>query len=158
MKEEDCLRPRNTHRTRKHQSLRNRSKGKSSITSVDDDTDDDNFELKFHKPTSIPWNSTTEGITSSQCDSALQDSVNGEIFYDALEEVDASDYVFFVNIGGFTNGSDEPRTPFIDPSQGNSDAHRERLYRNTDGSICRVFVSESEDDGSRPTDSTFWDN
>ena len=90
-----------------------------------------------------------------QCDSAFQDSVNGEIFYDALEEVDASDDVFFVNIGEFTIGSDEPHTPFIDPAQGNSDAHGERLYRNTDGSICRVFVSESEDDGSRPTDSKF---
>ena len=84
--------------------------------------------------------------------------MNGAIFYDALEDVDVSNDVFFVNIGGFTIGSDEPHTPFVDPDQGHSDAHGKRLYRNTVGSIFRVFVSESEDDESRSTDSKFWDS
>lgn len=30
------------------------------------------------------------------------------------------------------------------------------MYLHTDGSVFRVFVTESEDDGSQPTDSPYW--
>lgn len=117
-------RPRNKHCTRKQHSLRHRCSDRmSSISDNDEIVEGGDFKLKLHKPTSIPWNSTTEGITFAQCESALQDSVNGDNFFDALEDVDSSDVIFFVNIGDITIGSDEPHTPFVDPNQSTSANH-----------------------------------
>ena len=75
---------------------------------------------------------------------------------DSLEEIDTELDVFFVNHGDVTICSDEPNQVFKTPSQGTSDTHGERIYRDIYGNKLRVFVTETEADGDSPMDSEFW--
>ena len=65
---------------------------------------------------------------------------------------------WFVNVGDFTFSNDEQLTVFWDPDEGSPSLHGERIYRHISGADVRVFVTDSEDDGSLPHDHTFWTN
>ena len=45
---------------------------------------------------------------------------------------------------------------FYFPSEGSSFEHGERIYTHIDGHEFRVFVSESEEDGSSPINYQYW--
>ena len=142
----------------------NKHKSYCSFVSTYDALDDDDETVpglsnRFHTPCSFPLTSSSAVLLPSQYDSVLQDDVNGELYFDALEDIDpdlSKHLGHYVNIGDFTFSNDNPLSVFWDPDQGSSDLHGERIYRHMLGADICVFVTKSEDDGLHPYDHTFW--
>ena len=116
---------------------------------------------RFHTPLSFPLDDTNENLFPSQYDSVLQDDVNGELYFDALEDIDSDldkHPGHFINVGDFTFSDNDPLLVYWDPDQGSADAHGERIYWHISGADVRVFVTASEDDGTLPHNHSFWVN
>ena len=97
----------------------------------------------MHEPFSINIDALNDGLSPSQYATATQDDVNGDTFYDALDIIDPSDDIFYFLLGDVTISSEDPLTPYAEPSQGPSTAHGERVYRHISGNEFRVFVLET---------------
>lgn len=72
----------------------------------------------------------TTDLLPSQYDLALQDDVNGELYFDALKDIDSDldKYGRYVNVGDFTFSDNDPLSVSWDPDQGSTHDHGERIY------------------------------
>lgn len=73
--------------------------------SVDDDETVPGLSDHFHTPCSFPLTSFSAVLLTSKYDSVLQDNVNGELYFDALEDIDPNLKEHpgsYNNIGDFT--------------------------------------------------------
>ena len=115
----------------------------------------------YHTPCLIPLDATNDNLLLSQYDLVLQDDVNGELYFDALQDIESDLDKHpgrFVKIGDFTFLDNDHLSVYWDPDQGPADAHGERIYWHISGADVRVFVTTSEDDGTLPHDHYFWVN
>ena len=103
----------------------------------------------------IPLTQSTDGLPNTLYDTVLEDNIDGDFFFDALEDVDPS-LDAYVDVGDYAFSIKDPYTPFSFPGEGTADNHGERIYEHISGANVKVFVSKSEDDGSLPSDHTFW--
>lgn len=97
----------------------------------------------------------------SQYDLALQDVANGELYFDALKDIDSDldKYGSYVNVRDFTTFSDSvPLSVSWDPDQDPIHDHGEHISRHVSGANVCIFVSELKDDGSFSHDHSFWVN
>ena len=103
----------------------------------------------------IPLTQSTDGLPNNLYDTVLEDNIDSAFFFDTLEDVDSS-LDAYVDVGDYTFLIKDPYTPFSFPGEGTADNHGERIYCHVLGANIKVFVSELEDDGSLPSDHTFW--
>ena len=72
-----------------------------------------------------------------------------------LEEINTT-LDAYVTVGYYTFSVKDPSSPFFIPDEGTAKTHGERIYCHVSGADIKVFVMESEDDGSLPSDHAFW--
>ena len=131
-----------------------------SIPGIQIPVDDDNIIIEvvapqFHHPVTLPITQSNYDLPYVVYNSVLQDDTNGDFFYDALEEVDTT-LDAYVTVGDYTFSIKDPSSSFFLLNEGTAEAHGGHIYNHVSGAYIKVCVLESEDDGSLPSDHTFW--
>ena len=103
----------------------------------------------------IPLTQSTDGLPNTPVDTILEDYIDGDFFFDALEDVDSS-LDSYADVGDYTFLTKDPYTPLSFPLERTANDHGEHVYCHILGANVEALVSESEDDGSLPSDHTFW--
>ena len=104
---------------------------------------------------------TNINLLLSQYDSVLQDDVNGELYFDALDNIDSDLDKHpgrYINVGEFTCSDNDPLSICWGPDQCSAHVHGEHIYWYISGADVPVFVNESEDYGTLPHNHSFWVN
>ena len=114
-------------------------------------------ETTIQRPNTVDLNEINANLSESQYRSAIRyqedgEQGDGELFYDAAEPRTTE---IFVNHANYTYCTDDQQQ-YYEAYQGSGADHGERIYRHTSGHEIRVFVTETEDDGTSPMDSSFW--
>ena len=105
----------------------------------------------------IPLTKDTEDLPDSMYMTVLEDDDDSDFFFDALEDVDSSlDVIKTVDFGDYTFSYEDPSQTYSFSDEGSSAQHGERIYCTTTSAERKVFVSESEDDGTLPQDHAYW--
>ena len=143
----------------------NKHKSYHSCVSMVEYTDDENLVPGlsdcFHTHYSFLLDDTNTNLLASQYDSVLQDDVNGELYFDALNNIDSDLDKYpgcYVNVGDFTCSDNNPLSIYWDPGQCSAHAHGELIYWYISGADVPVFITESKDDGTLPHNHSFWVN
>ena len=110
-------------------------------------------------------------MSTSNLNSAQRDVLTDDIYFDSLEDLHSPLDQFNANVtdivqfGDYTFCTSDPTLPYIEPGEGDPILHgtndqpgHQAWYRHTSGSEINVFVTETEDDGSLPSDHSFWRN
>lgn len=127
-----------------------------------DDNDIDNIVIDsgesftIHQPTLIPLNQTTEGLPDSMYLTILEDDIHGDFFFDTLEKIDSNlDVINTIDVGDYIFSFEDSSNPYSFSYEGSTTQHKECIYCTTIGAKCKVFVTESEDDGTLPHDHAY---
>ena len=96
------------------------------------------------QPSFVPASVFTDvGLTELQYQTAVRDTSDDSIFYDATEG--STDDDLYIDFGDLTLSHDDDDLDLYSvPSEGSSLEHGERIYRHIDGYDIRVFVSETK--------------